>query len=286
MKILDELQARFKQGTIVDQLIYATVAVFILVFVVNTMGYLFNSPGNPLVSWFILPASFDEFIYKPWTLISYGFFHVDFLHLLFNLIALHYIGNLFINYFTQKQFLQFFLLGTIFGGLLFLLSYNVFPAFANDVNNSVLLGASAGISAIFVGIATYMPNYQFNIRFIGYVKLWYLAAFWVLLDIIQIPVSNAGGHLAHLGGALFGFIYVSQASNKPLAIWDTIAALFTVKKKPLRTVYKSSKKETTSKSTKAEYQKKVDQILEKISASGYDALSKEEKEFLFKQGRK
>ena len=148
-----------------------------------------------------------------------------------------------------------------------------------------MLGASAGISAIFVGIATYMPNYQLKIRFIGFVKLWYLAAIWVVLDVIQIPISNPGGHLAHLGGALFGFLYVNQASNTEISIWSKIKKLFVVKKNPLKTVYKSKKTAPKKQTTTTYKQQKINQILDKISKSGYDTLSKEEKDFLFKQGK-
>jgi membrane associated rhomboid family serine protease len=121
-----------------------------------------------------------------------------------NMIVLFYMGNLFIEYFTQKQVLTFYLLGTVFGGLLFVISHNYFPLF--EGKQAVLVGASAGISAIFVGIATYMPNYQLKLRFIGFIKLWYFAAIWVVLDVLGLIGNNAGGHFAHLGGALFGFL--------------------------------------------------------------------------------
>jgi glucan phosphoethanolaminetransferase (alkaline phosphatase superfamily) len=194
------------------------------------------------------------------------------------------MGNLFIEYFTQKQVLTFYLLGTVFGGLLFVISHNYFPLF--EGKQAVLVGASAGISAIFVGIATYMPNYQLKLRFIGFIKLWYFAAIWVVLDVLGLIGNNAGGHFAHLGGALFGFIYVRQASNKELGILIWFSELFKKKEKPLKTAYKSgNKKKETVKNTSLN-QKQIDGILDKISKSGYDTLSKQEKDFLFKQGRR
>lgn len=284
MSFINNIQTRFRQANIVEKFISINLAVFILLFVFNTIGFLFQT-NNAIVNWFILPATLDEFLFKPWTIITYGFVHIEFLHILMNLISLYYIGNLFIQYFTPKQFITFYVLGTFFGGLIFMLSYNFFPAFKNDITNSALLGASAGVSAIFIGIATYIPNYQFKIPLIGYVKLWYLAAIWVALDIIQIPAGNAGGRLAHIGGALFGFLYVSQASNIDIAVWPKIKSFFTAKQKPLKTVYKSKKK-TVKKQTNTTYkQQKINAILDKISKSGYDTLSQEEKDFLFKQGK-
>jgi len=285
MSPINNLLNRFKQAKSVEKLIYINLGVFILVFFVNTLGFLFATKNNFIVDWFILPASFDDFIRKPWTLITYGFLHVNFIHILSNLIALFFIGNLFMDYFTSKQLYTFYFLGTIFGGLIFLLSYNYFPAFSQNISNSALLGASAGVSAIFIGIATYIPNYEFKVPLIGFIKLWYLAAFWVALDVIQIPISNSGGHLAHLGGSLFGFIYVSQASNIKINLWSKMLSFFQTKKKPLKTVYKTKKKTKSRKVTNAN-QDQVNHILEKISKSGYDALSKEEKAFLFKQGNK
>ncbi|WP_369048650.1 rhomboid family intramembrane serine protease [Tenacibaculum sp. UWU-22] len=285
MNIIENIQYRFRNANMVEKLIYINVAVFLLVFIVNTFGFLYQSTENILVKWFALPANFKAFIVKPWTLVSYGFLHVGFIHILVNLIALFYIGNLFLEYFTQKQLLNFYILGTIFGGIIFLLSYNYFPAFINSSDRSVLLGASAGISAIFIGVATYLPNYQLKIRFVGYVKLWVLAVIWVALDVIQIPSGNAGGHLAHLGGALFGFLYVSKVSNTAIDIFKPIRSLFVKKQKPLKTVYNSRKKTTTKKADKNINQQQIDTILDKISKSGYDALTKEEKDFLFKQGK-
>lgn len=284
MSLLQNLQTKFKYANIVEKFISINVAVFVLIFIFNTLGYLFQSNGS-IANWFILPATFEGFITKPWTIISYGFVHVNFIHILMNLISLYFIGNLFVNYFTPKQFISFYLLGTLFGGIVFLLSYNLFPVFANDVSNSYLLGASAGVSAIFIGLATYIPNYQFKIPLIGFVKLWHLAVIWVALDVIQIPTGNAGGRLAHIGGALFGFLYVSQASNTEIAIWSKISSFFTSKKNPLKTVYKSKKAAPKKQANTTYKQEKINQILDKISKSGYDTLSKEEKDFLFKQGK-
>jgi membrane associated rhomboid family serine protease len=284
MSYINNLKNRFRQANIVEQFITINLAVFIFVFLLNTLGFLFQI-NNSLVDWLILPATFETFITKPWTIITFGFVHVEFLHILMNLISLYFVGNLFINYFTPKQFISFYVLGTLFGGLVFMLSYNIFPVFADDVSNSVLLGASAGVSAIFIGIATYIPNYQFKIPLIGYIKLWHLAAVWIVLDIIQIPAGNAGGHLAHIGGALFGFLYVNQSSATEINIWSKITDFFTPKKKPLKTVYKSKKSNSTKEANTSYKQQKINAILDKISKSGYDTLSKEEKDFLFKQGK-
>lgn len=285
MSILDNLKLRYKQGNIVEKLIYINIAVFAVTLLINVVEGLYANQQNFIVNWFSLDRSINSLFTKPWTIISYGFLHADFLHILMNLIVLYFIGNLFLEYFTQKQLLTFYLLGTFFGGVLYLFSQNYFPLF--EGSNSVLVGASAGISAIFIGIATYIPNYQIKLRFIGFVKLWHLAAFWIGLDFIGLIGTNAGGHFAHLGGALFGFLYVNQASNKEIKLFDFFSNLFKKKEKPLRTVHqsKSKKRSTTSQNTDLT-QKQVDAILDKISKSGYDTLTKSEKEFLFKQGKK
>ena len=281
MSIINDLKSRYKKGNIVEKLIYINIVVFFSTYIFQLFQGSTNEI-NRLVEWFSLDNGFNSLLKKPWSIISYGFLHADFLHILMNLLVLYYIGNLFLEYFTQKQLLSFYILGTLFGGVLYIFSLNYFPLFEGE--SSLLVGASAGISAIFMGISTYIPNYQLKFRFIGYVKLWHLAAIWIGLDIIGLIGGNAGGHFAHLGGALFGFLYVSKASNKEIKLFDHLNALFKKKKKsPLKTVHKS-------KQTKKTYtnlnQQQIDEILDKISKSGYDTLSKSEKEFLFKQGKK
>ena len=284
MSFIEKIKSRYKSGTIVEKLIYINLAIFVFTLFISVFQDLYKGEMNFIVEWFSLDDSFSSLISKPWTIITYGFLHADFLHILLNLITLYFIGNLFIEYFTQKQLLTFYVLGTLSGGILFILSQSYFPLFEGQ--KSVLVGASAGISAIFIGLTTYIPNYELKVRFIGFVKLWHLAAVWVGLDVLALTGGNAGGHFAHLGGALFGFLYVNQVSNKDLKIWGKISSLFTSKKKPFKTVYKSPKRAKKPVQNSSLNQQQIDGILDKISKSGYDTLTKAEKEFLFKQGRK
>ncbi len=282
MSIFKEIQAKFKMATIVEQLIYINVAIFIVTLISNSFAGLYEKQVSFMYQWFSLSSSFDTFITKPWTIVSYGFLHNGFLHILFNSIVLFYFGRLFLEYFTQKQLLNFYLLGTIFGGAAYLISYSYFPLFEGKTHT--LVGASAGITSIVIGIATYIPNYQLQLRFIGYVKVWHLAGIFILFDLISLAGGNGGGHIAHLGGAFFGYFYVSQASNKKINLFGWLNTLFITKKNPLKTTYKTKNK-TAHKKTTANNQVKIDAILDKISKSGYDALTKKEKEFLFKQGK-
>ena len=283
MSFIDDIKKRYITGNIVEKLILINIGLFILALLLGVFSGLFNSEGSFIENWFALDDDYGSILKKPWSIISYGFLHAGFIHILFNCIALYFIGNLFLEYFSEKQLLSFYVLGTFFGGVLYLLSQNYFPLF--EGKNSYLVGASAGISAIFLGIATYMPNYQLKIRFIGFVKLWYLAAIWVGLWVFGLIGTNAGGNFAHLGGALFGFFYVTNASNKKIYFFDNLTNLFKKKKKPLQTVYKSKEKKKEHSNINLN-QKQIDEILDKISKSGYDTLSKSEKEFLFRQGKK
>jgi len=285
MQTIENLKHRFLNATIVEKLIYINIAVFIIDALLSSFSGLYNHQLGFIKQWFALSSSLDSFIYKPWTLVSYGFLHSGFLHLLFNCIWLYFFGRLFLDYFTPKQLLSFYLYGTIVGGILFLLSMNYFPLFTNT--NHYLVGASAGVSAIVIGIATYIPNYQVKLTFIGFVKIWHIAAVIIVLDLIQLAGNNGGGHFAHLGGALFGFLYVNYASNKEIDIFKNINNIFTKKQKksPLKTVHNTGKAKRKPTFYKTDNQIKVDEILDKIGKSGYDALSKEEKEFLFKQGK-
>ena len=280
MSLIKDLKSKFISASIIQQLIYVNVSVFIITLILSSFSGLFENRTNIIFEWFSLSSSFDQLITKPWTLISYGFLHSGFLHILFNCLILHFFGRLFLEYFTQKQALNFYILGTLFGGLAYLVSYNYFPLFEGRVHT--LVGASAGVTAIVVGIATHIPNYQLQLRIFGYVKLWKLAGVFILFDLISLAGGNGGGHIAHIGGALFGYFYVSQSSNNSSNIFSWFSEFFSKRKKPLQTVYKSTKKKNTRKSAD-DKQAKIDSILDKISKTGYETLTKEEKEFLFKQ---
>lgn len=279
MSILTDLQYELKKADPAEKLIYINVALFLATYLAKTF----------MLDWFTLPTELSEVMYKPWTVFTYAFIHVNLFHILSNLLVLFYIGRIFLDFYTVKQFYNFFFLGVVFGGLSFLgLNY------INQNSSAALGGASAGVLAIFVGIATKVPRYALRLRFIGSVELWVLAAIFVLLNVLQIKNVDNGGAIAHLGGALFGFVYAKQLmKNNDIGKWfsdalHSLSNLFTTKNNPLKTVYKSKNKKATSakKNTKPVDQRKIDLILDKISKSGYETLSKEEKEFLFQAGKK
>ena len=275
------IQSKYLKGSIVEKIIFINIAIFLGVYLFNTLFFLFKIDTNFIINWFALPANFELWISKPWSLLSYGFLHQSFFHILFNMLFLYYIGNLFLDFFSQKQFLTYYILGIITGGIMYLLSYNYLPAL--KIQQSILVGASAGVMAILVGIASHIPQYALQFRFIGSIKLMHIALFFIVLDVIQIPIGNTGGHLAHLGGALLGYLLTARFKQGSSFIIN-IENLFKPKKQnPLKTVYKN-KKETQNTNTTSQ-QVKIDRILDKISKSGYETLTKEEKNFLFKIGK-
>ena len=277
-----DLYHRFLERSVVEKLIILNIVIFVLTYLINTISFLFHSDANLIVDWFSLKPSFEQLLFRPWTLVTYGFLHVGFFHILFNLLILYYFGNLFLDFFDSGQFLVYFILGVVSGGLVYMISYNYLPALKTQ--ETILVGASAGDTAIVIGIAAHIPNYSLHFRFIGSVKLMYIAAIMVVLDLVQIPAGNAGGHLAHLGGALIGFLltqYLDQGRGLS-TWWENLWV--TKKKSPLKTVYKNKEPGVPTKKHAFD-QEKIDGILDKISKSGYETLTKEEKDYLFKVGK-
>ena len=256
------------------------------------LPFLFDFSAANFLYWFSLPSSFWGILEKPWTFVSYAFFHASFSHLFFNMIMLYFGGQLFLNLFNAKRFLNVYFLGLITGGLVFLLSYTIFPVFSG--NGASLIGASAGVTAIFIFICAYMPYQEVRVLFFN-VKLWQLWVFFILTDLIQIPNGNAGGHLAHIGGGILGFVYANKLKEGQDigrffdSVLSSLSKLFTRTKSPLKTAYKNNKSASSQGVTTAykerEQQKKIDAILDKISHSGYDSLTKEEKDYLFSSGK-
>lgn len=284
------LKYQIARLSIADKLI----AINVLVFIVNGMiTLLFRMDPDILVRWFQLPKDFFDFLMQPWSLVTYSFFHGGLGHIFWNMLVLYYVGRIFLNLFNGRRFLNVYFLGVILGGLFFMVSYNVFPAFFEV--NAALIGASAGVRAVLIFICAYIPNQEVRLIFFN-IKLWYLGAFIVVLDLVQLSMGvNPGGNFAHLGGALLGYIYARQLLNgKDIGegfsrMVDSIANLFkkTEKKAPMKTVYRKKKSTTTTNMDykKESRQRKIDTILDKISKSGYESLSKEEKDFLFNAGK-
>ena len=228
--------------------------------------------------------------FNPAQLITYMFMHAGVLHLLFNMLWLYWFGQLFLSFFSAKHFRGVYILGGFCGGLLYMLAYNVFPYFSDSLYYSYLLGASASVLAIVVATAVREPDYPVHFMFIGTVRLKYVALFMVVTDLLFMTSGNAGGHIAHLGGALFGwFFIVGVRRNRDFAsgivnFFEGIGRLFQRKKK-MRVRYKKHVSEMNDReynAHKKNEQERINEILDKISRSGYESLTREEKAILFK----
>ena len=291
MKLKDHIQYRIQQLDIVEKIIFINIICFVFPLFFKTILFLFSLSENFFVGLFELSSSFQDLVFKPWTILTYGFLHSGFFHLFWNMYLLYFSSRLLLNLFNSKIFLKLYFLGIIIGGLTFILSYNFFPVFQDA--NPYMVGASAGVMSVFIFMSTYSPSLEIKLILFN-IKLRYLGIAFVLLDVIQIPYGNSGGHIAHLGGAFFGFFY-AQRLQKGLDIdlpldnlVEKISQLF-IRKSKIKTVYTS--KDTSDiqnkKSTMVrDHQRRIDEILDKISVSGYESLSNEEKDFLFRIGKK
>ncbi|WP_274474361.1 rhomboid family protein [Mangrovimonas aestuarii] len=291
MSFIDDLKYKYTRLNVLEKLIAINGAIFII----GLLLKLFSSivPGVQVLRWFELPSDFFEALKHPWSIISYGFVHYDFLHILFNMLWLYFIGRMFMNLFNPKTGLNVYLLGVIIGGLIFLAGYNIFPSFFSGTTR--LVGASAGVRALLIFLCVYMPHQE--VRFFTFnIKLWYIGGAILFFDFIGLFGLNAGGNLAHLGGAMLGYFYADQLKKGNdigkgfERLMDWITSLFKrPEKSPLKTVHRKQKNGYAGYSKKEfdefNTQKRVDIILDKISKSGYDSLTKEEKEFLFKAGK-
>ncbi len=209
MDIINDIKAKFKSSNIVYQLIFINVAVFIFVGIINMIAFLSNANFST-EAWLAVPANLNTLMFRPWTLISYMFLHYDIFHILFNMLWLFWFGDLFINFIDPKKILSVYILGGLSGAILYILAYNLIPVFTPLASVSIALGASASVYAIVIAVCAYIPDYSIGLLFIGRVKLKYLALVIVIIDLLSISGSNAGGHISHLGGALFGFIFALQ----------------------------------------------------------------------------
>ena len=253
MELKNKIKNYYINSNSVQKIIIINILIFIFPLLIKTILHLFNLNDIDIVSFFTIESDLLKIIFKPWSVLTYGFFHSGFYHLFWNMLMLYYFGNRLQNLFGDKLFYNIFFNGIIFGALLYVVSYNVFPVFKGS--ESQMIGASAGVMAVLFYLSSYNPNLRIRL-FIVDVKLIYIALFLLILDIIQIPNGNSGGHIAHIGGALTGYCllkYNYQGLNLP-----SIMSFFKFSKNIKKTKIKSYKID----------QKKIDIILDKISESG------------------
>jgi len=299
---LDNLKNFFFSRSILSRLILVNIIVFILANLVSLYYYLFQIPSDVSICgmavskftyWFAVPSNTLLLLQKPWTLFTYMFLQENFFHLLFNMIMLYFGGTLFLHFLGGKKLISMYITGGLAGAAVYILAFNFLPVFSNVSKCSMALGASASVLAVLIAIAVHIPDYSIQLILFGRVKMKYIAMILILIDVLSIQKENPGGHIAHLGGALWGFTYILLMKNK----WD-IYKIFNLpgsffknifKPKPkLKVEYKKTRPLTDDEYNKnrAEKQKKIDAILDKISKNGYSSLSKEEKEFLFSTSSK
>jgi membrane associated rhomboid family serine protease len=294
MGIWDDIKSTFRKGNALMRLIYINIAVFIVISIIGIIGFLLVNPeiSSQTIRLVSVPSSLQTLLLRPWTVITYMFVHKELLHILVNLLWLYWFGTIFLEYFDQKKLVSVYILGGLAGALAYVISYNIFPAFSSVVEESIpLLGASASVMAIVIAIAAYVPDYTVMMFLIGRVKIKYIAiVIFILTSVLDFSV-NSGGKLAHIGGALMGYLYtLNYRQGRDIGKWlsrffDSLATYLRPKKK-MKVTYKKQADDFEYNRIKKERQDQINLILEKISKGGYDSLTKAEKDILFRESQK
>lgn len=293
MRTANDIRIGFTGAEGLFRLMVVNVAVFLII-AIGKMVFFLSGSGSGLIevviSFLGMSSGLSKLVTQPWSLITYMFVHESFLHILFNMLVLFWFGKIFCEYFNSRKIVVVYLLGGIAGALLFLLAYQLFPAFEAVKHSATLIGASAGVIAILVAISTLLPDYSMHLLLFGAVRLKYIAGFMVLLYLISIPDGNAGGNISHLGGALFGFIYTKfHRQGTDIGAWlDKLIGFITGLFKPgskIKVVHRKSGSPVQGKTSGKPGQDVIDAILDKISRSGFGSLSEKEKEILFKASK-
>ena len=289
--ILDDFKNAFSRpnnGLI--KLIVINVAVFLALLFLEVILTLSGNENwyQLVVNQLSLPASLSSLLYKPWTLVTYFFTHTGFFHILFNMLFLYWFGQLIMEFLGSEKLVNLYVLGGLAGGLFYILIYNVVPYFNDRVAIAQMMGASAGVYAVVVGAATFMPNYSISLILLGPVRIKYIAIFYVIVSFAGAAGPNAGGELAHLAGAALGFVFIKQLKSgndlgKPITSFLTFVKSFFVQQPKVRVSHRNPKAKPRQRAngTFSNKQEEIDAILDKISESGYDSLSREEKQKLF-----
>ena len=291
-EIKEELVESFKNGTTLTKLIYINLGVFLVISVAQALLGLFNV-NTEWVDSLMLPAQVSTFAHRPWSILTYMFFHKSFIHILFNLLMLYWFGKLFLQYCSQHDLVGLYVLGGIAGGATYIIAFNLLPKFAPVVGLSLLLGASASVMAITIATAVFAPNQTMRLVLIGDVKIKWIALVSVLISLMQINAENAGGELAHIGGAVAGYIFaINYKKGKNITDWinkilHRVANLIhgAGRRPKMKVSYTTKENDQEYNYRKKQENDEIDKILDKIKSSGYESLNDDEKGKLFGKKR-
>ena len=284
MTYLNDLKYKYSGFSIAEKIIFLNIIFFLIPYLINTLLFLFNINSKSYIELFLLSPELNNLIIKPWTVVTYSFIHDGFFHLFWNMLLLYYISRMILNLFSSSTFINIYFLGVIIGGIFFLLSYSFFPVFKGDFSS--MGGSSAGVMAAIIFMCAYSPENEIRLFFFN-IKLKYIGVLFFVFDIIQIPYGNAGGHIAHIGGAILGFFYARNLINgRDIGSGFENLWKFFLKKRRKKATNKFLRdiNNINKKPEKSYKQKSIDAILDKISKSGYESLSDKEKDFLSRYG--
>lgn len=265
---------------LINVIVFVVLSILEVFITLSGGGIIFKTFVNKLM----LPAAFTTFILQPWSLISYFFLHLSFGHILWNMLFLYWFGKIIHDNIGNNAVISLYVLGGIIGGLSYMALFNIIPFYGDRVSDSLMLGASAGVFSIVAGSATLLPNYTFYLLFLGPVRIKYIALFYILLSFLDVTGSNAGGEIAHLGGALIGYLFIRQLQNGVNMGEGIIKIINIFNKKSSSKIKQDTPMNDEVKPDIS--QDEIDKILDKISESGYSSLSKKEKEKLFNASKK
>ena len=301
MAFIDDIKRTYSQSSMLLRLIFINIGVFVLLHLVVIGAMLFKVDGSDLLTWVEMPGDLSLLIRRPWTIITYMFVHYGLFHILFNMLWLYWLGRIFMEFFSPKQLTGLYLLGGLGGAVVFLLAYNLLPYFTSSPNVYYLLGASAAVIAIVVATAVYAPDYKIGLLFFGEVSIKWIAIVTVAISVLGMETDNPGGNIAHIGGALVGLWFALRIKRgrditRPLnACIDTVMGLFNGRsfklpefKRPSRSRKQGGAQQPVNKNRPADTvsEEELDAILKKIKDAGYDALTDEERDKLFKVSRR
>jgi membrane associated rhomboid family serine protease len=280
------------------QIIIINVVIFLALAVLKVFSMILGAEGFFFLIHknLAIPALFSDFLTRPWTIVTYAFVHdlSGIFHILFNMLIFYWFGKLFVEYLGSDKLIAVYVLGFLAGAVAFLLAFNLIPYYKLNIPGGGMVGASAAVNAVVVACATLMPNYTFFLLLLGPVRIKYIAAFFVVLSFIGTVEANAGGNLAHLGGALIGYLYIKQLqAGRNIGAWvtvllDSFRRIFKPEAR-VKVTYRGQRKKTKEgrkPATDRISQDEIDAILDKISEGGYESLTREEKEKLFNASRK